>query len=333
MKNKKKKSLAAAVIGILLVAVLGGVAGVLMAKQSRQIEETTEAAEQPPAQENIRDEVTYEGKSYEVNPNLTNILFLGIDKEAEVVVEEVPGNGGQADCVMILSLDRETQTGRILQISRDAMTDVDIYYPNGEFFKSINQQLCTQYAYGNGEKSSCWAMEKTVGELLHDLPIHAYLSLNIRSISTLNDLIGGVTLTIPSDYTYIDPGFVQGAEATLTGAQAESYVRYRDTNVTGSNNERMVRQVQYVTALVDALKAAAGSEEGAYERFSSYLRPYMVTDMDMRQVDEFMNYEFRFEETQFVPGEAIAGEEFEEFYVDDEKLQEMLIEMFYKPAD
>ena len=34
-------------------------------------------------------------------------------------------------------------------------------------------------------------------------------------------------------------------------------------------------------------------------------------------------------ETQYVPGEAVAGAEHEEFYVNDEELQKMLIETFY----
>jgi len=231
---------------------------------------------------------------------------------------------------MILSLDQETETGRVLQISRDCMTQVDLYDVSGNYFTSVEAQLATQYAYGNGEKSSCWAMEKTVGELLQDVPIDAYLSLNIDAIGSLNDAVGGVTLTIPEDYTAIDPAFASGAKVTLNGEQAERYVRYRDTNVAGSNNERMERQVQYITALFSALKNAAGEEDSYYERFSSYLRPYMVTDMDGQQIDSFVNYQFLSEETQYVPGESVKGEEHEEFIVNEEKLTQILLEMFYK---
>ena len=231
---------------------------------------------------------------------------------------------------MILSLDEKTQTGKILQISRDTMTDVDIYDVNGNFYTSVEAQIATQYAYGNGEKSSCWAMEKTVSELLYELPIDAYISLNIESISILNDAVGGVTLTIPEDYTEVDPAFVQGAVVTMTGEQAEKYVRYRDTNVTGSNNGRMQRQVQYITALVQALKSTAGAEGSYYERFSSFLKPYMVTDMNAQQIDSFATYEFNSEETQYLPGEVRQGAEHDEFYVDEENLYDLLLKTFYK---
>ena len=43
-----------------------------------------------------------------------------------------------------------------------------------------------------------------------------------------------------------------------------------------------------------------------------------------------MNYQFLSEETQYVPGESVKGEEHEEFIVNEEKLTQILLEMFYK---
>ena len=48
----------------------------------------------------------------------------------------------------------------------------------------------------------------------------------------------------------INPSFEAGKEVCLKGADAENYVRYRDTNVFNSNEGRMQRQVKYVTALI-----------------------------------------------------------------------------------
>ena len=330
MKNKKVISVILVGVALAVIVVLGVTAGRLVAGRQQELEQVQEESQTPPAQTATRNEVTYEGQTYRYNENLTNILFLGVDKEQEVTLQNTPGTAGQADCIMLLSLDQETETGRVLQISRDCMTQVDLYDVSGNYFTSVEAQLATQYAYGNGERSSCWAMEKTVGELLQDVPIDAYLSLNIDAIGSLNDAVGGVTLTIPEDYTAIDPAFTSGAVVTLNGEQAERYVRYRDTNVTGSNNERIERQVQYITALFSALKNTAGEEDSYYERFSSYLRPYMVTDMDGQQIDSFVNYKFLTEETRYVPGESLKGEEHEEFIVNEEKLTQILLEMFYK---
>ena len=56
----------------------------------------------------------------------------------------------------------------------------------------------------------------------------------------------------------------------------------------------------------------------------------MVTDMDGQQIDSFVNYKFLTEETRYVPGESLKGEEHEEFIVNEEKLTQILLEMFYK---
>ena len=53
----------------------------------------------------------------------------------------------------------------------------------------------------------------------------------------------------------------------LDGAQAESYVRYRDTSVSGSNTERMERQMQFISAMFEQLKAQASSDLGGYGSF------------------------------------------------------------------
>ena len=59
----------------------------------------------------------------------------------------MPGDAGQADCIMLLSLDKETKEGRILQINRNTMTQIDTYDSTGSAFGTVNAQLATQYAY------------------------------------------------------------------------------------------------------------------------------------------------------------------------------------------
>lgn len=345
MKNKDKdvsygqwKQQQGILIGcciVLFIVVLAVIAGKLLSDKRQHdalVQAQVEAAE-PSSSGDSKRKVSYDGKTYEYNQKLTNILFLGVDKKSEVELQDTPGTAGQADCIMLLTLNEETQVCDILQISRDTMTEVDIYDVNGEYYTSVDAQIATQYAYGNGEKSSCWAMNKTVSELLNDLPIDAYISMNIEAISTITDAIGGVTITIPEDYTGIDQAFVKGSTVTLTGEMSEKYVRYRDTTVSGSNDNRMKRQVEYITALLSAVKNSVGKEESYYDRFSSYLTPYMVTDMDARQIDNFTQYTFKPEDTKYLPGEMKEGKEHDEFYVDNEELHKQLIETFYKLVD
>ena len=98
------------------------------------------------------DEVVIDGNTYVYNSNMRNILFMGVDKKEEMTSNEYAGNGGQADCIMLLCLNTEDMTGTLLNISRDSMTDIDIYDISGDFVTTEKQQLALQYAYGRALK-------------------------------------------------------------------------------------------------------------------------------------------------------------------------------------
>lgn len=165
MKNKSGKIVAVVVLGIagiLCIALL--TAGYLKktseAKKVSQNKQTSQA-EVSQASDNT---IEYNGHKYEYNTDLENYLFIGVDKKEEVTLQDTPGTAGQADCVMILSANKQTKKVKVLQVSRDSMTDVDIYDANGNYYTSVRAQVATQYAYGDGKQSSCLAMEKTVSD-------------------------------------------------------------------------------------------------------------------------------------------------------------------------
>lgn len=274
-------------------------------------------------------EITYNGHQYRYNSNLINILYLGIDNYDVIRNDMMPGNAGQTDCIMILSLNKETKEAKILQIPRDTMTEIDIYNRSGDVFKTVTEQIATQYAYCTGGTNSCWAAKKTISEMLYDLPIDAYLAMDMASISLVNDAVGGVTLTIPKDYTMIDPAFQKGATLTLMGEQAYDYVHWRDTNASFSNNDRMERQVQYIPAMIDTIRSNAELEGNYYDTIYPLVEKYMITDLQEDEINELAKYNLAVSDIQRLPGEGKKGEIYEEFYLDEEKLQKMLIETFY----
>lgn len=274
-------------------------------------------------------QITYDGKQYSYNTNLMNILFLGIDNTDMLTEDNLPGEAGQSDCIMILTLDKEKKEGRIIQIPRDTMTEVDLYDASGNYSTTVTEQIATQYAYSIGGKSSCFATKKTVSELLYDLPIDGYLAMEYSSIAIVNDAVGGVTITIPQDYTMIDPAFEMGATVKLTGEQAHDYVRWRDTNASFSNNDRMERQVQYIPALINTIRKHVGDEGNYYKKLYPLVEKYMLTDLNEDEMNALAEYELVTSGIQYLPGEGKKGEKYEEFYVDQEKLQKMLIETFY----
>lgn len=274
-------------------------------------------------------QITYEGKQYNYNNNLTNILFIGIDNSAGIRDDNMPSDAGQADCLILLTLDKDKREARILQIPRDTMTEVDVYNVGGNMFTTLQAQIATQYAYNIGGTSSCVATKKTVSELLYDLPIDGYLAMDYTNIATVNDAIGGVEITVPQDYTMIDPAFQEGVTLTLMGEQAHDYVRWRDTNVSFSNYDRMDRQVQYILAMIDTLQAYVEKNGNDYSSLFSLVEKNMVTNLNEDQIEKLLEYHLDAENIEFLPGEAKKGEIYEEFYVNEENLQKMLIETFY----
>lgn len=325
MKNSKTFKII--FVGICVAVLLGSGYLLWTVLGQEEVKETS-----IPAQD-LSNTVLYQGKEYEYNSDLKNILFLGIDKTDMLTEQETPGTAGQADCILLVSMNRTSKTAKVIQVSRDTMSDVDLYDVSGNYSKTIRKQIATQYAYANGGKSSNWAMKKAVSRLFYELPIDGTIAMNMEGIRAITDAVGGVMLTIPEDYTMIDPTFTSGATVTLNGEQAEKYIRYRNTDETGSNNDRMKRQTQFVPALLKAVKATAGESGEYYETFSSILDPYMVLDMSAKDVNELAEYGLAAQDIITIPGEVQAGTEHDEFIVNDDELYEMVINMFYRPVE
>lgn len=283
---------------------------------------------EPSLQSNV---VEHEGKQYRYNTDLLNILFIGVDSTNLIQKETGANNTNQADSVILISLNKVTKEANLLQISRNAMVDVTQYDIYGELSRTSYTQLAMQYSTAKGGAQSCWAMVDTVSSLLGDLRIDGYINLNIEAIGQVNHLAGPVTITVPEDYADIDPAFVKGSTITLSDDQAEAYVRYREIEGIGGNQERMARQIQYIEALVATVKAK-GNLESIYETFAPLLDNYLLTNLSGDQINELANYDLGQNKYETVPGDMIMGDTYEEFYIDYDKLDDILIKMFYNES-
>lgn len=332
MKNKSK----ILIIGVIVVAVLVITAGTLFAIQtkrnSNQVQTKKDSAISSGQTDIDGKHLTYKGQQYEYNKDIKTVLFLGIDKKGDMKPAEYPGEGGQSDCIILMALDEKEKTVQMFQISRNTMTDVDVYNANGEYMVTTKMQLTVQYAYGDGDKRSIWLTKKAVSNLLYGVPINSTISMNIDGITAINDILGGITITVPEDYTDIDPAFVKGSTIKLTGPQAERYVRYRDITITGSNMGRMDRQTQFVMALISQLKQASQKDKELYSKLMTGANPYFITDMSTDDIQSLSQYEM-LGKIQTLPGEEVAGEKYDEFYTNEEELQEIIVNTFYKVAN
>lgn len=272
--------------------------------------------------------VVYKGKTYKLNKNITNILFMGVDKR-ELEETEVQGTGGQADVIVLLAVDTKTGTISMINISRDTMTDVTVYSANGGYVGSETQQLCLSYAYGDGKEKSCENTVNSVKRLFYNIPIKTYLALDLDGIAAVNDSIGGVDVTSPE--TIGD--FVKGQNYHLEGQLAESFVRSRNHESADANTLRMQRQQVYATQFMNKVISATKENITAPVDLFNASSPYTCTNLNPSRVlylaESIVMSNGMSVEMSTVPGESKMGKEYAEFYVDESKFYEQFLDVFY----
>ena len=198
--------------------------------------------------------VRYQGNIYEYKSDILTFLVMGIDKNKDVEKTEEGTDGGQADALFLVVVDPSDRTLKIVGINRNTMTDIAIYDENGDMTATVKAQIAVQHGFGDGMEESCEYQKKAVENLFYGLPIHGYAAVNMKAISTINDAVGGVEVTVLEDLTRKDKSLVKDAKVHLTGKTAFWYVQYRDTTVFGSADLRLARQKQYLNGFVAAAK-------------------------------------------------------------------------------
>lgn len=318
MKNKNKLLV---VLGLICALLIGLVVFTMF--QNKKKAEKTITSSGTSSESNF---ITYKGVKYKKNSDIKTMLFMGVDKAAKADLHNSPGENGQSDSLNLLIMNRDTNQAQVLQISRECMVEIDIYGEDGEKLMTSDGQIALQFAYGDGEEKSCRLTSEKVSGLLFGTSINSYLALTMEGMVVATDAIGGVTLTVPEDYTTIDPVFEQGKTVTLDGALAERYVRARDIEVLDSNNQRMERQAQFMNALIREMQEIGGTMK--YAEIYQQLEPYMVTNMTADELKAISDYNIS-SEILTVPGEIIEKEGHAQYIVNNEQLQELIIKLFY----
>ncbi len=271
--------------------------------------------------------VEYEGKQYHIKNNISTVLFLGVDYGDTRLGAGNMGTGPRSDTMILFILDDDAGTIQALMLSRDTMVNVDMYKTNGDYAYSAQMQITMQYTFGDSPRRACYLTKKKVSELLFEKRIDACMSVYLEGLAMIIDRLGGLTITMPDDYTYIDERYTEGATVTLTGAEAERFVRNRDADEFGSNNVRMDRQFKLISELFRELQRKGGLSY--MEEVLEEAEEYVESDLDAETLQKFATYTF-IDEPLRLPGDDVQGEFHDEFYVDDEALQKLLLDLFYE---
>lgn len=276
--------------------------------------------------------VRYQGKWYRQNPEIETILLIGVDKfGSEILQSDSYNNSQQSDFLMLILLDKENQRFTPLHLNRDTMAEVPLLDVTGKMYDTHVEQLALAHTYGSGGKDSCRNTVQAVSNLLYGIEIDHYLSVTMDAVQVLNDLVGGVTVHIEDDFSAVDSALVQGEDVTLQGKQALTFVRSRGSMEDSSNLARMERQRDYLKSLREQTMVCLNADSNFAIRATLALADYMLSDCTAIQLSELLDMAMTFDPSKImtVAGEAIHGEKYMEFHVDEAVLQQQVIDLFF----
>lgn len=278
--------------------------------------------------------IVYNGAKYKYNEDNINILFMGVDRDMQDTGEKVIGENGQADVLIWAALDSKTGHLSLINISRDAMVDVNKYNVEDQYLGTDKMQLCLAYSYGDGKEKSCENTLQSVSRLMYGMPVNAYVAIDYSAIAPLNDAIGGVTVNVLEDLTQSDSALKAGETVTLHGEQAQTYVRSRNTEVLDSNNQRMERQKQYIDAFLQQAISQTKKNPTLPVTLYNDVSDYMVTNISASEVTHLATLMIQNGvsggDILTVPGEVTQGDVYAEFNPDDKELYKLILSVFYK---
>lgn len=279
--------------------------------------------------------VEYNGKKYELKKDIESFLVIGLDKFEDQTVVDSYNNDQQADFLMLFVFDDSARTCTAIHINRDSMAKIRVLGVAGNPIDTVTKQIALSHTYGNGRDVSCINTAYSVSDLLLGIKVNHYISFTLDSVAILNDLVGGVEVTVNDDFSGIDDTLIMGETVTLHGEHALHYVRSRYGLDDSSNNARMVRQQQYINALYEKTKECIVNDDEFAIKAALEMSDYIVSDRSVNQLDELSTKfaEYDFKGITSLEGETRRGEKFMEFYPDEDSIREIVISLFYSPVE
>ncbi|KOP78532.1 transcriptional regulator [Lysinibacillus sp. FJAT-14745] len=155
-----------------------------------------------------------------------SVLMLGVDERKNDI--------GRSDTMIVITVNPEKHTMKMLSIPRDTRTEIIGH-------NSVDK-INHAYAFGGVPMAV-----NTVKHFL-DIPIDYYVYVNMEGFLQIIDTIGGVTIDNDMDLTYDSYHYPKG-EITLNGDKALIFSRIRYEDPRGDFG-RQIRQRQIIEAVL-----------------------------------------------------------------------------------
>lgn len=300
----------------------------------RILESTVLRPQRAAKNEFVKKTVVKDDVAYFPRQDITTVLLMGIDRYGPVEDSGSYQNPGAADMDILLIFDEANEVCNALHLNRDTMLEMPVLGIGGKPAGSYYGQLALSHTYGSGLEDSCENTCQTVSDFLNGIKIDYYVAMHMDAISILNDAVGGVTVTVTEDFSRVDPAIGMG-EVTLMGEQAITYVRTRKDIGDQLNLSRIQRQENYIDGFVESFRRKQAADPEFLVDTYDAVAPYLVTDCALNVISGMIERygDYKIGEVVTPEGENVLGEEYYEFYVDEEKLEELILRLFYAPKE
>lgn len=278
--------------------------------------------------------VERDGVIYQQRLDQTRILLMGVDQTSDTPSSGYR-NGGQADFLLLLTLDHTDKTIHQLQIERDTIAQVVMLGVLGNEVGTRQVQICLAHGFGKTPQDNCSYQVKAVENLLQGTSIGLYMAMNMEGIGVLNDVLGGVTVTIEDDFTAHDPMMSSGRTITLDAQQAVLFVRSRMDVGDGTNKSRMQRHRAFMSAVTDRLSEMLDQDVNALGAVYDQIQAVATTNISRGRLINEANRAYHYDilPVETLMGEYKIGEDgFVEFHVDEQALLDYVMQVFYRPV-
>lgn len=219
-KKKKRTWLRVTGILILLIFIGLGVYGFSVYKSLTDAVETMHEPIEREKSEKRTEQITLEKKEP------FSVLMLGVD--------EREGDRGRSDSMIVLTVNPNQNSVKMLSIPRDTRTEI--------VGKGFDDKINHAYAFGGVEMSM-----NTVENFL-DIPIDYYMQINMEGFKDIVDAVGGVTVNNDLDFSVDNVHFPEG-QLTLNGEDALKFARMRYDDSRGDFG-RQLRQREVIQGVI-----------------------------------------------------------------------------------
>jgi polyisoprenyl-teichoic acid--peptidoglycan teichoic acid transferase len=221
-KHKKKKRTWLRVVGIiLLLMLLGG--GAYAYSIYHSLNSAVETMHEPID----RDKSSKRDKEVEFKEQQPfSVLLMGVD--------ERKNDKGRSDTMIVLTVNPETKSVKMLSIPRDTLTDI--------VGQGTRDKINHAYAFGGVE------MAMDTAEEMLDIPIDYYVQINMEGFEDIVNAVGGITVNNDLSFEAGGYTFPKGS-VDLNGKRALAFTRMRYEDPRGDFG-RQLRQRQIIQGII-----------------------------------------------------------------------------------